>query len=274
MENKVEIWKSYPYIAGIEVSTLGRVRTLDRVVSNGKGTRLVKGRILKPGSDGNGYLKVGIQIDGKRTMKYVHRLVAETFIPNPDNLPQVNHLDCDRGNNNIENLEFCTISYNNKYREKYGISNAESLGRQLLAINLSTLEVLHFRSQGEASRAIGVDCRNVYNVLKGKRNKTHGFWFKEDDGSDIEIDKDKLKDIVAGMNFTRGVFALNLNTSEVSRFNSQSEASRELGVNRPNIYKVIKGKYKQTGGFFFVNADENADDAINRKLQEIGGNLN
>lgn len=265
----MEIWKAHPDIPGIEVSTFGRVRTLDKMVWNGKGMRLAKGRVLKPGNDGNGYLKVGIQSDGKRTMKYVHRLVAETFIKNPDNLPQVNHKNCDRGNNNVENLEFCTVSYNNKYREKYGISNAESLGRPLLAVNLNTMEVLHFRSQGEASRSIGIDCRNVYKVLKGKRNKTHGFWFKEDDGSNIEIDKE-LKDIVADINFTRGVFAVNLNTSEVSRFNSQSEASRELGVNRPNIYKVIKGKYKQTGGFFFVNDDEKADDAIKRKLHEIG----
>ena len=193
--NEKEIWKAHPEYTGIEVSTLGRVRTLDRMVWNGKGMRLVKGRVLKPWSDGNGYLKVGIQIDGKRKMKYVHRLVAETFIPNPDNLPQINHLDCDRANNNVDNLEFCTASYNNKYREKYGISNAESLGHPLFAINLSTMEVLHFRSQGEASREFGVDCRNIYKVIKGKRNHTHGFWFTNDDENADDAISRKLQEI-------------------------------------------------------------------------------
>lgn len=110
-------------------------------------------------------------------------------------MPQVNHKDNDRTNNHVENLEFCDNSYNQKYREKHGVSQTEAAGNHLFAINLATFEVLHFRSQHEASRA--------------------------------------------------------------------------LGVFQPNIIAVIKGRYKQTGGYWFVNDDDNADDAIKRKLQDI-----
>ena len=134
---ETEIWKALPGGPGVEVSTLGRVRTLDKMVWNGKGTWLMKGRILKQRYNHKGYMRVGITIDGKRAMKSVHMLVAQTFIANPDNLPQVNHKNCDRGDNRVSNLEWCDNSYNQKYREKYG----KALGRPVFAINLATLEV-------------------------------------------------------------------------------------------------------------------------------------
>jgi len=195
IKNEEEIWKSLPGVPGIEVSTLGRVRTLDRVVSSENGTQFIKGRILKQYDDHHGYLKVSIQINGKWTMKRVHRLIAQTFIPNPDNLPQVNHKDCDRRDNRVSNLEFCTSSYNAKYREKFGISNTESKGHPLFAISLDTLEVLHFRSQQEAGRAIGVNPKNINNVIKGSRKTAGGFWFLNDDGHAVDVVKSKLHDV-------------------------------------------------------------------------------
>jgi len=193
--NEKEIWKAHPEYAGIEVSTLGRVRTLDKMVWNGWGTYLVKGRVLKPGNDKNGYLRVSIKVDGKWATKKVHRLVAQTFIPNPDNLPQVNHKDNDRTNNHVDNLEFCTSSYNAKYREKFGISNTETIGRPLFAINLETNEVSYFRSQGEASRALGILNGSISKVVKGKRNYAGGFWFVSDDGHAVDVVKSKLHDV-------------------------------------------------------------------------------
>lgn len=269
MENQVEIWKAHPDIQGIEVSTLGRVRTLDRTVSNGKGTYLVKGRVLKPRDSGNGYLRAGIQIDGKWTEKLVHRLVAQAFIPNPDNLPQINHKDCNPQNNNVKNLEWCDNSYNQKYKNKFGISNTETEGQPLFAVKLDTLEVLHFRSQGEAGRELGLKQGSVRSVIIGKQKQAGGYYFKEDDGNGIEIDKEKLNDIVDGMYFRGEIFAVNLNTSEVSRFKSQSEASRLLGINQQNIGATISGRYKYTHGYWFTKDDGNANDAIKRKLQEI-----
>lgn len=193
-----EIWKLLPGVPGVEVSTLGNVRTLDKLISSEKMTRFTKGRILKQHDDKDGYLQVRIPIDGKRATKSVHRLIAQTFIKNPNNLPQVNHKDCDRTNNNVENLEFCDNSYNQKYKNKFGISNTESQGHPLFAINLDTLEVLHFRSQGEAGRELGVSQQNINKVLKGKRNHTHGFWFVNDDDKATDAINNKLHKIRKG----------------------------------------------------------------------------
>ena len=190
--NEKEIWKKHPEYAGIEVSTLGRVRTLDRVVSSGKGIRLVKGQVLKPSDNGKGYLQVKILIDGKQTNKRVNRLVAETFLPNPDNLSEVNHKSCVRNDNRVENLEWCTASYNRQYREKYGISQTESLGHPVFAINLSMLKVSRFSSQGEASRSLGIDNGNINKVIKGRLKQTSGYWFTNADENADDVINRKL----------------------------------------------------------------------------------
>jgi len=267
---ETEIWKAHPEYAGIEVSTLGRVRTLDKMVWNGSGTWLMKGRVLKPASDKDGYLMVNVKVDGKWTTKKVHRLTAQTFIPNPDSLAEINHKNCVRDDNRVSNLEWCTHSYNSRYREKHGVSQTEAAGHPLFAINLKTLEILHFRAQMEAGRSLGIGVGNINNVIKGKKKQTGGYWFKEDDGNGIEIDNDKLNDIADGIPFTGGIFAVNLNTSEVSRFKSQIEASRMLGIYQGSISNVIKGKRKPTNGYWFVNDDGNAVDVVKSKLHDIG----
>ena len=102
-----EIWKD---IAGYEkmyqVSNLGRVRSLDRYSWNGYKYWLQKGKILKPCQQKSGYLNVDLSNGHSKSHKYrVHRLVAQAFIPNPNNYPQVNHKDEDKSNNKVEKLE-------------------------------------------------------------------------------------------------------------------------------------------------------------------------
>jgi len=196
MKGQTEIWKSHPEYAGIEVSNLGRVRTLDMVVvSNGRGTYPVKGRVLKQSKDSYGYPGLSIKVDGKWTTKKVHRLVAQTFISNTNGFPMVNHKDGNRANNHIDNLEWCTVSYNNQYREKFGISNTESQGHPVFAINLTTLEVSRFRSQGEASRMLGVNRTHINSVINGKRKQTGGYWFINADDKAVDLTKQKLREI-------------------------------------------------------------------------------
>lgn len=178
MNNSVESWKRHPDIDKIEVSSFGRVRS-------------VKGNCYKNSLVNSGYLQVEFRVNGKRIHKYVHRLVAETFLSNHDNLPQVNHKDNNRTNNNVSNLEWCTISYNAKYREKFGKGSS----KRVFAINLTTLEVSHFRSQGEASRELGVNRQNINSVIKGKYKSTHGYWFVNDDDNADDAIKHKLQEI-------------------------------------------------------------------------------
>ena len=195
MENKMEVWRRHPEIKKIEVSSLGRVRS-------------VNGHYYKACRNRDGYLSVSFNIDGKKGSKRINRLVAQTFLPNPDNLPMVNHKNCIRDDNRVDNLEFCTASYNSQYREKYGVSQTEASGHPLFAINLSTLEATRFRSQHEASRELGVYQQNINKVIKGKRKQAGGYYFKEDDGNGIEIDEDKLNGITDSMLFTGSIFAI------------------------------------------------------------------
>lgn len=114
-----EKWKPIEGYAGLyEVSNLGRVRSVDRITTMKNGVRRkTHGTVLKP-AQGNGagnYLCVTLSKNGRMKKKLVHRLVASAFIPNPENLPEINHKDEDKTNNKADNLEWCDRRYNNLY---------------------------------------------------------------------------------------------------------------------------------------------------------------
>lgn len=168
------VWKTYPDYPFIEANQFGEIRTIDRVVTCKNGVkRHYKGRMLKQQKDRDGYLLVRPCMNGKAVTLKVHRIVAICFLPNPDNLPQINHKDNNPKNNSVDNLEWCTGKYNIAYREKYGTA----LNRPVFAVNLKTGEVLHFESQSEAARQLGVNQGHVNHVLKGRYKHTGGFWF-------------------------------------------------------------------------------------------------
>ena len=108
-----EEWRPVVGYEGLyEVSSYGRVRSLDKYDSM---NRFLRGRILRLFTDGLGYLRAQLYSNSKRKSFLVHRLVAQAFIPNPDNLPQVNHRDENPSNDNVDNLEWCDGKYNVNY---------------------------------------------------------------------------------------------------------------------------------------------------------------
>lgn len=112
-----EIWKDIKGYEGIyQVSNLGSVRSLERKIMHGDGKPYtVKEKMLKPAITSHGYQSVHFSIDNLAKIFKVHRLVAEAFIENPNNLPSINHKDEIKTNNAVENLEWCTVQYNNTY---------------------------------------------------------------------------------------------------------------------------------------------------------------
>ena len=112
-----EIWKDIKGYEGLyQISNKGRVYSIPRSINKSDGkTQFVRGRILKPYIKQNKYLEADLCTEGKVKRYLIHRLVAEAFIPNPNNLPEVNHKNEVKTDNNVENLEWCTPKYNTNY---------------------------------------------------------------------------------------------------------------------------------------------------------------
>lgn len=137
-------------------------------LSKNSGFLKLKERYLKPTIKANGYLDVKLVKNGINKHFYIHRLVAEHFIPNPNNLPQVNHKDKNPGNNNVNNLEWCNNSYNINY--SYIPEKLKELrGDKLEITNIKTGEVITVKSKRDASKILnGSDSSIIYAI----RNNT------------------------------------------------------------------------------------------------------
>lgn len=119
----MEEWRDIKGYEGLyQVSNFGRVMRLDKVVHDiikgSMRSRIFNGHIMKLLTNKyTNYVSVYISKDGHKTRYHVHRLVADAFIPNPDNLPCVNHKDENKANNCVDNLEWCTYQYNSAYKD-------------------------------------------------------------------------------------------------------------------------------------------------------------
>lgn len=185
----MEIWRPIEGTDGrYEVSNTGKVRSLNYGRHGGT-------REMSPVKDKKGYLRVRITRNGKNSTVKVHRIVAETFIPNVDNKPQVNHINGVKDDNRAENLEWVNNSENQKhafdngYKEKTrewcrqmgNTIGKEALSRErelrktpVVAIKEDGTEIL-FGSQQEASKATSVPQANINKVLKGQRRSAGGY---------------------------------------------------------------------------------------------------
>ena len=156
-----EIWRDIKgYEGKYMVSNLGRVKSLNYSNTGKEG-------ILNARDNGKGYLRVILWKDGKDKKYRINRLVAQAFIPNPDNLPEVNHKDEDKTNNRVDNLEWCSRQYNIEY----------SQGKAVIGINKVSGLIAEFPSASEASRQTGINSRNICACLKGRQKSTGGFYW-------------------------------------------------------------------------------------------------
>lgn len=194
-----EIWKDIKGYEGYyQISNLGNVKSCERfVLYPNKKPTLKKENILTPkkGASDSRYYSVCLSVNGNKEYRMIHRLVAETFIPNPNNHPQINHKDENIYNNKAENLEWCTASYNINYgkrtekqivtsrvtRSKYKVAQYDGNGR-LLSIWISANEI---------ERQMNFCARQIASLCKEKKLTPYkGYYWKYlTDFSDLDISK-------------------------------------------------------------------------------------
>ena len=176
----MEIWKEIPGTNGeYQVSNIGRVKTTKT------------GRILRQCLDNiTGYYRVCLFKTDRRKRMKVHRLVAAAFIPNPDNLPFINHIDGNKLNNNVSNLEWCTAKHNSVHARRTGLMAGHDhwcdvRKKPVIGIDLKTGEKEYFDSIHAAQLKYG---SHVADILSGNRYMAHGhtFVFK---GGDVNANR-------------------------------------------------------------------------------------
>ena len=177
-----EQWKPIEGTNGMyEVSNTGKVRSMNY------GNRGIV-KELKPWDNG-GYDRVNLSIDKKKVNFLLHRLVAESFLPNPECKPEVNHKDGDKHNNRASNLEWSTRKENLYHADSTGLRDGsveallksnKRLRRPIIATNVETGEETHYPSIQAAQRAIGT--RDINRVLNGEQYKAKGHTYRYADG--------------------------------------------------------------------------------------------
>ena len=180
-----EIWKDVVGYEGLyQVSNLGRVKSVAYMRKLGNHSYWCSEKILSLTNGKGGYLRIKFTKNGLNFFAQVHRLVAEAFIPNPNNYPQINHKDENKQNNVVSNLEWCTAKYNNNYGTKIQRARVKQRGRTgggkrnykpVLQMDLNGNIINEYKSMAEAQKMTNTHINGIVACCKGRRNKAGGY---------------------------------------------------------------------------------------------------
>lgn len=235
-----EIWK--PVIGwecSHEVSNLGRVRSLDRTTVQGV---KIKGKILSPfkqktksKKNGNPYLMLQLNCDGRAKTYPVHRLVAMAFVVNdsPNDKIEVNHIDEDCSNNRADNLEWCTHSDNINYGSRnQRQSQNNPLRREVDQYTTDGKFVAHYYSTTEAASVLNGDSANISAACRGIANSAYGYIWKYSNGKQAR----KVRRILPE---EHKLIQLTLDGQFVAKYDSFADAVASVGTKPNSIYAAL-----------------------------------
>lgn len=227
-----EIWKDIDGFSNYQVSNYGRIKSKERIVKTHCAEWLKPERVLKTNIMKVGYKSVVLRDDaGKKHLLKIHRLVAKAFIPNPHNYPQVNHIDGDKANPVVTNLEWCTPKQNAIHAIETGLKKRIT-GRNIQKIyrlNASFDVEAIYENLSDAESKTGISKSSIYYAMKEKRSYNECFYVRENDyKKGIDYSEFRIS--------TPNIKLVECDGEMVSL----SEYGRRMGVNRATAYSRMK----------------------------------
>ncbi len=220
-----EVWKTHKLW---KISNMGRIMRQKGHIGHGHLT-------------GDGYR--GFNMNGKNIR--VHRIVAQLFIPNPENLPEVNHKNRDKCDNRVKNLEWISRRGQMIHMHRTGISKNLNTSISIEQYDLEGNHIKTFQSLNEAGREVGCHCNKISDVCHGMSKQTHGYIFR------FSKPPEQCKLLRSRPKNTRKIDHIDADGGVICVYLSARDAAKSLGVHPSNICKVCKGVYKQTKGHKF-----------------------
>ena len=250
-----EEWKDIEGYGGIyQISNLGRVKSLQRLVNNTHcSKRLIKESFLSVKRKSHQYDYVSLYKNNKQKRAYIHRLVAQAFIQNPNNYTDVNHKNEVKRDNRVENLEWCDKKYNNNYGtgkrrmiESRNAHNKWNAEKETHMYDMDGFYVRSFRSVVEAAKYFNCADTNIRPIIDKKNRSAFGYMFSS-------VKREKMGSYKKGGLVP--VQQYSLDGLFIKSFSSITEAARSTGSDVSKICDCLHGRRAYTNGFKWKTND-------------------
>ena len=243
-----EVWKDvHGFEEAYQVSNFGRIKRKERTDSN---NRTHKERIMSPSMYSNGYMNVELRMNNKKRRTSVHRLVAEAFIDNPLNLPQINHKDENKANNHVSNLEWCTAQYNIRYNDgvKRRRNTAILKSNVVCKYNMKGEFIEKFDCATDAAISVNGKCSEIVSCC---HHRPHSLSYKGYMWRFLsECSCNKIEPYKIKRNYRcRKVGQYTLDGDFIQYFYSVQKAAEYTNATPSNIRRCCKGITKSCMGF-------------------------
>lgn len=214
------------------------IKTNYQVDEFGNVKSLFSNKILKPNLKRTGYYGYCLYINKKKITILAHHLVAEAFIDNPNNYTVINHIDGNKLNNSVKNLEWCSYSDNAKHAWNTGLNNSDSIDKSVIQYTMNGKFIKEYKSCAEAVRETGI--KHVHCAAKGARKSAGGYIWRFKYNQPIKDTGNK-----------KPVIQYDLYNNKIAQYDSISDAAKETGIIRKGINDCCNGKLQTSGGYIW-----------------------